>query len=108
MTEDTKVKIVHASLSAAILVSVLIVAMTIGAELMPAFKNWLKASFSHHWIGKGVISFIAYFVLFALTFVLPLGAHAKKITMHLWILFWVSMASTLTIYLFFVYEAFLK
>lgn len=108
MSEETKVKIVHASLSAAIMVSVLIVAMTIGAELMPVFKSWLKASFGHHWTGKSVLSFISYIVFFVLALILPLGGHSAKIATHLWVLFWTSIASSLAIFLFFVYEAFLK
>ncbi len=35
---------------------IFITAITIAADLYSPLKNWLKDTFSHHWIGKGVLA----------------------------------------------------
>ena len=49
---------------AAALSVVLIAAATIGSELSAAFKQLLTLIGGHHWIGKSVLSFIAFGLLF--------------------------------------------
>ena len=49
---------------AAALSVVLIAAATIGSELSAAFKQLLTSIGGHHWIGKSVLSFIAFGLLF--------------------------------------------
>ena len=44
--------------ASALLLAILVVA----AELIAPFKNFLKATFTHHWIGKGVIITLAFIV----------------------------------------------
>jgi uncharacterized membrane protein YqhA len=36
--------------------------MTVYAEFNAAFKNFLKATFYHHWIGKGVLAIVIFFI----------------------------------------------
>lgn len=48
-----------ASAVAGVMLAVLIVA----AEEMPALKDWLKATFYHHWLGKGALALGVFAVL---------------------------------------------
>ncbi|MDO8552829.1 MAG: hypothetical protein Q7S01_04910 [bacterium] len=41
---------------ASIAVFIMLAALIVGAELIPELKNWLKATFYHHWLGKGVLA----------------------------------------------------
>jgi len=41
-----------ASIATALMLAILIVA----AEESPALKEWLKATFYHHWLGKGALA----------------------------------------------------
>lgn len=85
---------------------IFIVAITIAAELVPPLKDWLKATFTHHWIGKGVLAV----GLFTSIAVLKLF-YAKKDD---WdqvakLLNWLTVTTILgagAILLFFIWEAF--
>jgi hypothetical protein len=41
---------------ATILTSIMLAALIVGAEEIPALKNWLKLTFYHHWLGKSVLA----------------------------------------------------
>nr|MDO8098428.1 hypothetical protein [Candidatus Njordarchaeota archaeon] len=55
---------------------VLIAFMTIFGELNSGFNTALKTTFGHHWVGKGVIAVIVFFVL---AIVLDLIMRKKKV-----------------------------
>ena len=42
----------------------LIVAMTIGAEISVGFKNLMVQVGGHHWVGKGIVAVIAFFLIY--------------------------------------------
>lgn len=63
MNEDKKKKYIQSFAISAIISVVMITVFTIGGELYKPFKNSLKDIFSHHWIGKGVISFGTFLAL---------------------------------------------
>ncbi|MBI2137021.1 hypothetical protein HYU12_00715 [Candidatus Woesearchaeota archaeon] len=44
----------------ALAASVLLVLLVIGAELFPTLKELLKSVFTHHWVGKVVLSAAAF------------------------------------------------
>lgn len=48
-----------------------ITGLTIAAELNSPLKNWLAATFSHHWIGKGVIGVVVLVVVGGLCWIWP-------------------------------------
>lgn len=39
---------------------VFIMAITITADFQPAFKDWLKETFTHHWVGKGILAVVIF------------------------------------------------
>ncbi len=80
----------------------LLAILVIAAELIEPFKNFLKAVFIHHWIGKGVIITIAFLVFgFLLKNKSSIGTFSdEKIA-------WYSvLGSLIVIFLFFIMEFF--
>ena len=41
---------------ATILTSLMLAVLIVAAEEIPDLKNWLKATFYHHWLGKGALA----------------------------------------------------
>lgn len=101
-------KSANASIISATLTIFFIIFITILADLMPNLKAWLAATFTHHWIGKGVLAAVLYLVVFALLRAAmrqqPDGATAA----HLKFLTWLTVLGTITIFAFFYYETYLK
>lgn len=50
-------------LLATIVVIVLLTIIIIYAELYAPLKDWLRITFGHHWVGKGVIAFISFLII---------------------------------------------
>ena len=36
--------------------AVMLAVIIVAAEEIPALKDWLKATFTHHWLGKGALA----------------------------------------------------
>ncbi len=56
-------KAMIADIYGAISAVVFVTAATIVGEFVPVFKNWLKTMFTHHWIGKGVLAVVVFWVV---------------------------------------------
>ena len=41
---------------ATIVTSLMLAVLIVSAEEIPALKDWLKATFYHHWLGKGALA----------------------------------------------------
>jgi len=95
-------------LSSIILSSVLTIAvivfLTIFAELNIGFKGWLAQTFSHHWIGKSIISTLVFLVLIPIFYVLRLGKIST--TTLIWLLVVVANLSFGILLAFFFFETF--
>lgn len=48
---------------AAMVTSVMLAVLIVSAEELPALKDWLKATFYHHWLGKGALAIIVFIVV---------------------------------------------
>lgn len=107
--DDKKIKLVASITKSAIITVIFIVAVTLAADLMPSLKDWLKNTFSHHWLGKGILS-IAIFSLFSIIayFFLPSQKDIEKTKKLLSTLIWTSVGGSAVIFIFFIWEAFLK
>jgi hypothetical protein len=99
-------KLLHSAICAAGVTSVFIAAITIYAEFSPPLKDWLKAVFTHHWLGKSTLSIILFIAITFFGYFFPLKTDTDTIRKRILLLFWVSLASALTIIVFFGYEAF--
>jgi hypothetical protein len=58
---------VFASAIAAMATSIMLAVLIIAGEEVPPLKGWLKATFYHHWLGKGALALMLFA---AMTFVL--------------------------------------
>jgi len=100
-----KKSILSAIIVSAIVTLAAIVLLTIFGELSAEFKTWLARSFSHHWIGKSIISVLIFLVSIPIFYVLKL----KKISIPvlIWILVTVSNLSFGILLAFFSFETYL-
>ncbi len=48
---------------AAMVTSVMLAVLIVSAEEIPALKDWLKATFTHHWLGKGALAIAVFIVV---------------------------------------------
>ena len=104
--KDKRNKIINSFAAGAIVAIVFVVFATIFGELYSPFKNWLKETFNHHWIGKGIISIVIFYAIGFLGYLHTPDSEDKLIKM-LKIVFWIALIGVLTIIGFFLYEAFL-
>ena len=103
MEGDNRNRIVNAFLISAVIAIAAVVALTIVGELYTPLKDSLKAVFSHHWVGKGVLSFAGFYLLGLL--LIPLsGRGSREITTLLYVLFWVALLGALSVIGFYYYE----
>lgn len=87
------------------LVAILFITLiTIAADLFIPIKDWLASVFSHHWLGKSILSLIVFGTVLMLAYFLPL----KNIVRLLRWLFWISLLGTLAIFGFFLLETYFK
>ncbi len=101
-----QIKLLHSAICATIVTAVFITVITLYAEFSPLLKDWLKTVFTHHWLGKSALSIILFIVVTFLGYFFPLKTDTDTIRKRILLLFWVSSISSLTIVLFFGYEAF--
>lgn len=107
-SQGVGIKIIASIIKSATFTIVFIAFITITADLIPDLKNWLKNIFSHHWIGKSVLS-LAFFLIFSVVvYFCPCQKDIEKTKKLLSRLFWVSIGSVVIISLFFIWEVFLK
>jgi len=48
---------------AAMVTSIMLAVLIVSAEEIPALKDWLKATFTHHWLGKGALAIAVFIVV---------------------------------------------
>ena len=87
-----------AAISVCVTVVILAIMIIVGEEV-PTFKNWLKATFYHHWLGKGDISLM---VFAASLIVFRLGGAKIKLSTFVYIESIVVLLSVFAISAFFL------
>lgn len=107
-SSNSKVKIINAVTVGAIVAIILIVALTILADLNTGLKDWLKLVFSHHWLGKGILAGASFVLTASLVSLLPTRVSEGRSPVLLWLLFAVATAGTAVILGFYLWEVFLK
>ncbi|GMQ95259.1 MAG: hypothetical protein BMS9Abin13_372 [Patescibacteria group bacterium] len=102
----SKAQIVNSFAASAIAAIGVIVLLVIAGELYKPLKSFLANAFVHHWIGKGVLAFFTFAGLgIALVFFDSSGENTQtKILLSF--LVWVAVLGTVSIIVFFAYEAF--
>jgi len=106
--DNTKLKIIYSVAFGTIAAVIFITAVTIGADLYLPLKGWLKNVFSHHWVGKSVLSAVVFGATAFLTMIFSGQASEEKINKALKVLIWTVILGSLAIIGFFIWEALLK
>lgn len=60
MTRFSLATWVRSAAIASILTCAMLAVIIVGGEESPALKNWLKATFYHHWLGKGALALMLF------------------------------------------------
>ena len=79
----------------------LVVVMTIAAELSEPFKALLAGTFTHHWIGKSIISVIAFVVLYI---IFSRARESDNVSRDAWKVVWSVVLGGLAIFSFFLWH----
>ncbi|MBL7045916.1 MAG: hypothetical protein ISR99_02715 [Parcubacteria group bacterium] len=101
-----KNKLVSAFLISAVLSVIAVVALTIGGELHKPLKNWLADMFTHHWVGKGVLTFVGFYIL-GLILQYTGVRGIKSVIKLIYLLSIVALIGALAIIGFYYYEVFI-
>lgn len=105
MYENTKIKTAYGAAISGIVAALFIAGITIVAELTPPLKDWLKVTFSHHWVGKSILAAGLFIILSFILALLPLRADEQKLRRVVTTLAWITITAALVIMGFFVYES---
>lgn len=105
--DEKKTKVTFAVFAAVTLTIIFITVITVYADLYPPLKDWLKNSFTHHWIGKGVLSFLLFVSSVILFSTMPFRVTEEKLVKKIWLVFWTSLLGTIVIFSLYIYESFL-
>ena len=89
---------------ATFIVFLYIPAVTIGAELVKPLKDFLKATFWHHWLGKSVMLIALYIVAVLLCSRIRSDESEHAAAQALTWAFVLSLGGARSIFLFFTYE----
>jgi predicted Co/Zn/Cd cation transporter (cation efflux family) len=101
-----KLKSIYASAYSATISIIIVVAVTIGAELSPSFKSWLAGFTGHHWVTKSWISILV-FILFLFIFRLTgKPVNASQARRSIFLLQFVAILGFFAILGFYFYEFF--
>ena len=95
---------VRAAGDAVVAVAIFIAIITIGGELFAPLKNWLKAAFTHHWLGKSALSIILFVLIFILRSFTP--ASPEQVRRAILSAAWWSVLSAVAMTLFFILHTF--
>ncbi len=94
----------------AIITIIFLTLIIITADLYSPLKDFLKNTFYHHWIGKGILGIIVFLISSLIFNLIPSSQDIdnQKISNKLLSLFFTTILSFLVLTLFYFYEAFIK
>lgn len=97
-------KLLRSAAIAGILAIVFVTAITVIADTYTPLKDWLKATFFHHWLGKGDIALALFVAVTTILYVLPQKSTDPTRMLHA--LAYASILGTIVLIAFFVAEAY--
>jgi hypothetical protein len=100
--QNKRNKIISSFAVSAAVAIIFVVLATILGELYKPFKDWLKETFYHHWIGKGIIMIVIFYLIGFIGFRAP-ESEDSMISM-LKLLFWIAIIGVFAITGFYFYE----
>lgn len=87
-----------------ILSVIVVTILTIVADLEPRLKDWLKAMFGHHWVGKGIITLIVFVIVSLMVAVMATKITEKRTIKAINALIATSILAAITLLIFFLFE----
>jgi len=102
---DKSIVKAQAAAEGAAAVAVLIATLTIGAELWSPLKDFLKAIFTHHWIGKSALAVLLFAVVFFVRSSSQASASMQSLERAVYAAIWAHALSSIAIISFFVVHA---
>lgn len=91
---DKFTRLIIATAYGTIAVSVLVALLTIIGEEWAPLKNWLKATFSHHWLGKSYLSCALFIVTTIVTYPFTKNTGVSR---AVWLAFYGALAATIAL-----------
>lgn len=105
-----KLRFINSFVLSGIATVIFIAALTIAAELFAPLKDWLKNTFSHHWVGKSILSIMVLLIgSIAFQYCPSKFCRIDNLSTfgrNLRILSWISAIAAIAIFGFFVFEYF--
>lgn len=105
ISENNKSKALIASIYGAIAAVLFVTAATIVGELAGEFKDWLKAVFFHHWIGKGALAIVVFAVVALFGYRMTRKDSDEEAAKDFYYLSLTAVVCTLILLGFIVYQA---
>jgi accessory gene regulator protein AgrB len=105
MEQSKKIVVAFWSAVAARAAVVFVTAVTVLGEFSPNVKDQLKALFTHHWIGKGVLAALMYLVVLGIGLLVKKTATEAMVAKAMRQTAWLSAVATVGLFLFFAYES---
>ncbi len=83
--------------------------ITIWGELNAPLKNWLASTFTHHWLGKSIISVAVFFGVWLVVHIVSRAPKSEDNNGVVWLLkflAWIAILSATSLVVFYLYEFF--
>lgn len=103
----TSTNIVYAGLIGATVGVMVVVILTVWADLNRGVWEWLRDTLTHHWVGKGIIGAAAFIISGAFVAGGPPKSEASMLRAAR-TLYWTSAAGGIFLVAYFFYEVFIR
>lgn len=97
-------KVLSAATAGATVTIVFLTLITVMADLQPALKDSLKSAFTHHWIGKGILAVVVFFIVWLTMLAQKRQPDDQRLSAGLMTLTWTAIVGTVILFSFFIYE----
>ncbi|HLC45024.1 MAG: hypothetical protein A2722_00975 [Candidatus Doudnabacteria bacterium RIFCSPHIGHO2_01_FULL_50_11] len=101
---QSRIKFAYALALAALATVTVVTALTVAGELSAGFKDALKNTFTHHWLGKSAIALGLFFILTLLSYFAQTSTDEARLARMVRVLGWTAACATVGLYLFFLKE----
>jgi hypothetical protein len=105
---ERRLNVIQGVIISALLTIISVAVITVAADLTVSLKTWLKDTFTHHWIGKGVLAAGLFVLLTLFLSVIPRKIDWPQISRAINWLILSTILSGIAIALFFIWETFWK
>lgn len=97
-------KVVSAATAGATVTIIFLTLITVMADFQPALKDWLKSTFTHHWIGKGILAVVVFLIVWLTMLAQKRQPDDQRLSVGLMTLTWTAVLGTVVLFGFFVFE----